>query len=159
MGAQAQNNACELLNEAWTLPPPETPPGAVAMEVFRASGLGYPRATVVGTPSDSADEPPWHGTFLTIFPTSALSFPTKRPEIKVLPVDLPVANLPIGVVTLKSRTLSPVALLFIDAARDIAKPITRKNSDGLSLHLEPGCFHDRQPLAHLGGEQVGKILR
>jgi DNA-binding transcriptional LysR family regulator len=34
----------ELVNEPWTLPPPDSDPGVLAMEAFRASGLEPPRA-------------------------------------------------------------------------------------------------------------------
>ena len=39
----------ELVNEPWVLPPPESAFGSVVMEAFRASGLDYPRTTVVTT--------------------------------------------------------------------------------------------------------------
>jgi DNA-binding transcriptional LysR family regulator len=61
------------------------------------------------------------GRFVTILPASALKFPAMRPEIKALPVHLPEARAPSGVVTLKARELSPVAQLFIECAREIAK--------------------------------------
>jgi hypothetical protein len=57
-----------------------------------------------------------------------LRFPTRRPEIKVLSVELPMPDMPIGVVTLKNRTISPVAQLFIECAREVAMPLGRKNS-------------------------------
>ena len=66
------------------------------------------------------------GRFLTIFPTSVLRFPTKRPEIKVLPVKLPMSRAPVGIVTLKNRTLSPVARIFIEHAREVAKPLAKR---------------------------------
>ncbi len=97
---------------------------SIAMETFRASGLECPRATVV---VDSTPQVRMSlltsGRFLTIFPASALRFSAQRAEIKVLPVELPMARVPIGVVTLKNRTLSPVARLFIEAAREVAKPL------------------------------------
>jgi DNA-binding transcriptional LysR family regulator len=37
----------ELVSESWTLPPRESVIGLIAMEAFRASGLDYPRTTVV----------------------------------------------------------------------------------------------------------------
>ncbi len=37
----------ELANESWVLPPPRSVIGSVATEAFRASGLDYPRTTVV----------------------------------------------------------------------------------------------------------------
>jgi hypothetical protein len=32
---------------------------------------------------------------------------------------------PVGIITLKKRTLSPVARLFIEQAREVAKPLSR----------------------------------
>lgn len=116
----------ELVNQSWTLPSPETAAGAVIMDAFRDSGLDYPRVTVVTLPSVVRISLLATGRFLTIFPASVLKFSAARPEIKVLPVQLPVARVPIGIVTLKNRTLSPVAQLFIDSAREVAKSLVEK---------------------------------
>jgi DNA-binding transcriptional LysR family regulator len=116
----------ELVSQSWILPPPESQIGSVAMEAFRARGLDYPRVTVVtGTPQVRISFLAT-GRFLSIFPASALRFPTRHLELKVLPVELPVARVPIGIVTLKNRTLSPVAQLFIEHAREVAKPLAKK---------------------------------
>jgi DNA-binding transcriptional LysR family regulator len=66
------------------------------------------------------------GRFLTIFPISQLRFSLRRPELKTLPVKLPLARVPIGIVTLKNRTLSPVARLFIEHAREVARPLAKQ---------------------------------
>jgi DNA-binding transcriptional LysR family regulator len=116
----------ELLNESWALPPPETAFGATAMEAFRSCGLDYPRTTVVTTPADVRMSLLATGHFLTIFAASALKFSIRRPELKVLPVELPMARVPSGIVTLKNRTLSPVAQLLVDAARRVAKPLAKR---------------------------------
>jgi hypothetical protein len=42
-----------------------------------------------------------------------------------LSVDLPIAPGPVGIVTLKNRTVSPVARLFIECARDVAQPLAK----------------------------------
>ena len=113
----------ELVNESWALPPPESAFGSAAMEAFRSCGLDYPRTTVVSVPLDVRISLLATGHFLTIFATSALRYSLWRPELKVLPVELPMARVPSGIVTLKNRTLSPVAQLFVDAARKVAKPL------------------------------------
>jgi hypothetical protein len=41
---------------------------------------------------------------------------------KALPIDLPMRPMPISIVTLKGRTISPAAHLFIECARKIVKP-------------------------------------
>jgi DNA-binding transcriptional LysR family regulator len=61
------------------------------------------------------------GRFVTILPASALNFSAMRREIKVLPVHLPKARAPSGIVTLKTRAVSPIAQLFIHCAREVAK--------------------------------------
>ena len=111
----------DLVNEPWVLPPPENAMGLVSRDTFRKSGLNFPRATVVAGPPEIRMSLLATGRFLTIFPASVLKFPTTRAEIKILPVQLPIARVPNGIVTLKNRTLSPVARLFIEHARELAK--------------------------------------
>jgi DNA-binding transcriptional LysR family regulator len=112
----------ELVNEMWVLPPPESGFGLAVMEAFRSCGLGYPRTIVEAVPPEVRINLLKTRHFLTIFPTSALRFPTNRPELRVLPVELPIARVPNGIVTLKNRALSPVAQLFVESARKVAMP-------------------------------------
>lgn len=111
----------DLVNEPWALQPPESVLGPLLMQAFRSRGLDPPRPTVIAMPGEVRARLLESGRFLSIAPTSAMRFSTDRLRLKVLPVRLPAARLPIGIVTLKNRTLSPVARLFIDAAREIAK--------------------------------------
>jgi DNA-binding transcriptional LysR family regulator len=127
LARRRQIEPAELGNELWVLPPPESPPGLLAMEAFRAIGLDFPHATVFAVPPDVRMSLLATGRFLTIFSTSALRFPSRRVELKVLPVDLPLACVEIGLITLKNRTLSPVAHLFIEHAREAAKPLAKKS--------------------------------
>ena len=116
----------DLANEAWVLPPPESGLGSVAREAFRASGLDYPRVTLFADPSEVLISLAATGCFLTIIPASALRFPARRPEVKALPLELPIGRVPVGIVTLKNRTLSPTAQLFIQHAREVAKPLVKQ---------------------------------
>jgi DNA-binding transcriptional LysR family regulator len=115
----------ELVNELWALPAPKTVSASVAMEAFRARGLDYPRSTVIADNAQARISLVAAGRFLTILP-SALRFPAGQPDIRVLPVELQMAKMPVGVVTLKNRTLGPVAQLFIDCAREVAKPLAKR---------------------------------
>ena len=116
----------ELVTETWVLPPPRSVIGSIARAAFRDSGLDYPRATVVTDSPHMRISLLATGRFVTIFPASVLRFPTRRPELKILPVEMPIARQPNGIVTLKNRTLSPVAQLFIDCAREVAKPPAKR---------------------------------
>lgn len=112
----------ELAGEAWALPPPETVLGTAAAKAFRAGGLAYPRAAVLAMPDEVRATLLGGGRFLTIFPSSAL---TLHPQLKVLPVEMHPARLPVGIVTLRNRTLGGAAQLFIEAARDYAKSLPK----------------------------------
>jgi DNA-binding transcriptional LysR family regulator len=116
----------ELVNESWVLPLPSGPIGSVAMEAFRASGLAYPRRTVFVDTAEGRINLLASGRFLTILARSTLRFSTGRPKFKVLPVELPSSPVLVGIVTLKNRTLSPVARLFIEHAREVAKRPAKK---------------------------------
>jgi DNA-binding transcriptional LysR family regulator len=116
----------DLVNESWVLPPPGSVIASVVAEAFRAKGLDYPRTTVVTESSEVRTSLLATGRYLAIYPASALRFSTRHPEIRVLPVKLPMARLPNGIVTLKNRALGPVAQLFIDCAREIAKPLASR---------------------------------
>ena len=50
------------------------------------------------------------GRFLTIVPASALRFPTARPDIKILPVELNMARVPVGIVS-KDTEFHPVRVV------------------------------------------------
>ena len=116
----------ELVNELWVLPPPDSVIGSIVMDAFRASGLDYPRVSVVTDCPHMRISLLATGRFVTIFPASAFRFLAKRSDLKILPVELPTALRPNGIVTLKNRALSPVARLFIDCAREVAKPLARR---------------------------------
>jgi DNA-binding transcriptional LysR family regulator len=111
----------ELVNERWTLPPPDTLFGAAVTEAFNASGLTVPK-TVVVTPAIPVRQALLAtGGFLTIIPRSALTFPAKNPNVAILPVKLPLRSIPIGAITLKNRTPNPLVQLFINCAREVVR--------------------------------------
>jgi DNA-binding transcriptional LysR family regulator len=118
----------ELINQSWVLPPPESPPGAAAVEAFRASGLDYPRVTVFAILPEVRIRLLLTGRFLTIFSNSVLANSKLRSIIRFLPVRMTLPHIPTGIVTLKNRTLSPAAKLFIEQAREVAKSLAANKS-------------------------------
>src|SRR5215467_806374 len=118
----------ELVDAEWVLPPLDSLYGLVAAEAFRAAGLDVPRATVFSTTTPVRSALLTSGRFLSIVQGSIVRFGSGSTILKVLPIDLPTTRRPIGIITLKNRTLSPVAQLFIDCAREIAKGVTKRSS-------------------------------
>ena len=111
----------DLINECWTLPPPESYPGSLIANAFQSCNLEYPRTGVTVHSNQMQIALLATGRFLTILPGTMLRFSAERLQLKVLPVNLPIQPWAVGIVTLKSRMLSPVAQLFIDCARAVAK--------------------------------------
>ncbi len=121
----------ELTKGLWVLPPSDRDTvGAAILKDFRARGLEYPRAAVVSNSPHVRMSLVASGRFLSIVPAFALRFHTKSAGIKVLPVVLPPFRIPVGVVTLKNRTISPVAQLFIEHARNVANSPAKQKGHG-----------------------------
>ena len=119
-------NLAELLDEPWILPPPESFAGPVVVEAFRACGLSVPQPVVICSATERIALLA-SGRFLTALPGTMLQIGARRLSIKALPVSLPARKRPVSIVTLKGRSLSPVAKLFIDCAREVAKSFAKKN--------------------------------
>ena len=64
------------------------------------------------------------GDFVGLLPSSVLRFSAKRLSLKALPVKLPERRISVSIITVKRRTLSPLAELFIKCAREVAKPLS-----------------------------------
>lgn len=111
----------ELANEPWTMVPPETLLAIDMVGAFRAAGVEVPRATVATSSVHLRCTLLGSGRFLTMLSGSHLQLPAEQPEIKVLPIDLPKTRQPTVITTLNGRTLSPVAQLFIEHAREVGK--------------------------------------
>jgi DNA-binding transcriptional LysR family regulator len=115
----------ELVNEPWTWPLRGTMFDLLVVEAFRAGGVKPPRAAVYADAINMRIKLAATGRFLAVVPAYILKFPAKYASIKKLPVELPTTLRQIGIITLKNRTLSPLAQLFIECARDIAKPLAK----------------------------------
>ena len=63
------------------------------------------------------------GRFLTLLPESMVRHVAKYMPVAVLPVDLPTPMRPVAIVTMKGRTLSPVAKLFVTSLQEGIKPL------------------------------------
>ena len=113
----------ELMGERWALPAPDDAFGTFVTEAFRSAGLEFPRAAVATSALEMRANLLRTGRYLSIVPEFWLQLPVRHAFIRKLPVELPVTGAPIGIVTLKGRQLSPVAQLFIECAREVAKPL------------------------------------
>jgi DNA-binding transcriptional LysR family regulator len=115
----------DLRHEQWILPPPDSLPGLSIAEVFRASASEIPEAPLTTLSIHLSLQLVVTGRFVAMLPRSILRFRGNDRLLKVLPIELPIQPRPVAIMSLKQRTLSPVAQRFIDCARTIAKPMAR----------------------------------
>jgi DNA-binding transcriptional LysR family regulator len=115
----------ELAYEPWTLLPFDSFFGALIVDTFRENGHEPPRPTVTSLSFKVHDEMLATGRFLTVLPGFILQLSSRHLPLKELPVTLRNPRMPIGLVTLKDRTLTPLAQLFIENVRARAKALIK----------------------------------
>src|SRR6266852_3733638 len=117
----------ELIDEPWCLAPYDSGIGPFVVQAFRARGLEMPRLAVRSRSPHLYYALVHTGRFLSVAPASTLRLSGKRLGLKAVPVDISIPLGPIGIITLKNRTIIPVAQLFIDCARKLARPFAKSN--------------------------------
>src|SRR5215475_1800304 len=101
----------ELLDDTWTWP---ATLDRFVVDAFRARSLEPPRAAVYTDASNMRTSLAATGGFLAVVAASVARVSAMHAALKILPVTLRAARVPIGIVTVKNRTLSPLARLFLD---------------------------------------------
>ena len=114
----------DLIDEAWILPPYDSVRGPLIAEIFRANGLQPPRASVSTLSLQLTTTLIASGRFVGLVPRSVARSSVGQSELNILALKIPVHRIAVDVITIKNRTLSPLAKLFIDCARKVAKPLT-----------------------------------
>jgi DNA-binding transcriptional LysR family regulator len=117
----------ELMSEAWILPPYDTVPGTLILELFRASKLKPPLPSIATLSVQLTVNLIVGGRFVGVLPRSVAHF-NKRAGLSVLPTKLPAIRSAASIVTVKNRTLSPTAKIFIDCARQATKEIASNSA-------------------------------
>jgi DNA-binding transcriptional LysR family regulator len=115
----------DLGQERWIVAPMETLPNSPFVEAFAQIGMPAPTAVVEVYSFPMR----WHllaqGDFVTLVPATVLRFAPPFIPIKVLPVTLPAWRLPVAIITLKGRFLSPLAAAFLDRVRRISETVKK----------------------------------
>lgn len=115
----------DLVNEHWCLPPSDHPVGSLVAQAFRKSGLEPPKRSVTVASAQCTSNVVAQCQFLGVLGSMFLRFNPPSVRLKVL-AELPIPISSHSVVTLKDRTLSPIAQLFIDCARKVIKPMAER---------------------------------
>jgi DNA-binding transcriptional LysR family regulator len=110
-----------------SLPPPDTFAGSATADLFRESGLSMPQTSLTTLSIHLCCRLAATGNFITFLPSSIVQFSGHDLGLKMLPVKLPRTSVvSVAIVTLKKRTLSPAAEIFIECVREVSKSVAGK---------------------------------
>jgi molybdate transport repressor ModE-like protein len=116
----------DLGNEQWILPPADTLPRAAVAEVFRDCGLEMPKAPLTTLSIHLFLQLVATGRFVAMLPRSIFEFGGRNWPLKILPIKIRTQPRPVAIMRLKNRTLSPVAKVFMDCARAVARAMPER---------------------------------
>ncbi|MDN7879658.1 LysR family transcriptional regulator [Burkholderia aenigmatica] len=113
----------DLVDAPWILSPNEIGQHSPIVEAFRAIDAEPPVVRVLTGSLNLRRTLLRTGRFVTVMPHSLLRFGPDQEWIKVLPIELPTWTVPTMLITLRNRTLSPVAERFAEHARSLARSL------------------------------------
>jgi DNA-binding transcriptional LysR family regulator len=109
----------DLIDEPWVLTQPGSLPRLLQEEAFTASGLNVPGNKVETISLQLYLRLVETGRWLGLVPGSAVRFGARGMSIKILPIKVLSRPRPVGFITVKDRTLTPMAERFLDCARKV----------------------------------------
>jgi DNA-binding transcriptional LysR family regulator len=110
----------ELANEPWILAPPNNTARDLLEGAFRAEGLEPPEPRVTTYSMQLRLQLLATGRYLTVLTDATVRYCAERWSLKALPMKLG-SRLPVVAVTLKNRSLTPSAQLFLEEVRAATK--------------------------------------
>jgi DNA-binding transcriptional LysR family regulator len=118
----------DILDQPWIFPPSDAFLWPLIRAAFEEHGAEMPRPTVTTTSTYALSMLVAGGPFLAIHPRAMLSIPGEHPQLAAVDADLAVTRAPIGLITLKKRSLSPAAKVFLESAEAVVKAMGRSRS-------------------------------
>jgi DNA-binding transcriptional LysR family regulator len=118
----------DLMEAPWVLAQSGSLVRSLQDGVFRNSGLEPPSATVLTVSLHLYMRVIETGGWVGFVPASVMRFGGQHMRIKVLPVKILSPPAPVGFITVKGRTLTPLAERFIECTRKVANPGTARAS-------------------------------
>jgi DNA-binding transcriptional LysR family regulator len=110
----------DLMGEPWVLAEPGSLARSLHDEFFRRNGVEAPSATVLTMSLHLYMRLIETGRWLGLVPASVMRFGGKDMKLKVLLVKVSTPPSPVGLITVKDRTLTPLGERFIECTRRVA---------------------------------------
>lgn len=108
----------DLVDERWILSRSESGADSPLASSFVRAGLELPARRIESGSLGSRYVLLESGRFITLIPHSLQLFNQPRDAFRVLPIELPVWNTPVMIITVRGRVLSPAAEAFLTHLRD-----------------------------------------
>jgi DNA-binding transcriptional LysR family regulator len=115
----------DMMDERWTLSPPDSFLGRLVVDLFRRRKLPLPPTVVTTISIHMRLDLLAGGGFLTILPAQVLRSPAHRAWLRALDVDLGDTLQPIAAITLKKRRVGGAVKLFEQASLETCKMMAR----------------------------------
>jgi DNA-binding transcriptional LysR family regulator len=122
----------DLAEARWIQASREYEPDGPTFEAFQALGMDVPKITITAPSLNLRTSLLTMGDYVTMIPESGWMSSPARNFLKELPIKIPRWRLPISILTLKNRSLSPAAQVFAAEIRELAKTLVeeRQSFDG-----------------------------
>jgi len=114
----------DLAAESWVLPPYDSAPGALIAQIFQETGIKLPQPSVATLSIQLTIRLIASGRFVGLLPGSVARLSAKAVGLKILPIGLPDVRFSLEIITMRDRTPTPLAGLFIEQARAVAKSLS-----------------------------------
>ena len=120
----------DLADEPWLSTPLEVLAGQFVAEAFAARGLPPPTPLLASYSSFQRSMLASRGRYIAVLPRSVLRLTGEIFRLKELPIRLSHRPSPVGIVTLRNRTLTPAVQVFIDCAREVGLSLFGQTKSG-----------------------------
>ena len=111
----------DLMEERWTLSPPDSFLGRTVADLFRRRKLPLPPAIVTAISIHMRLDLLASGNFLTVLPAQMLQHPSNKAWLRALDIDLSDSFQPVALVTMKKRRSGGAVRFFEQASLDASK--------------------------------------
>jgi DNA-binding transcriptional LysR family regulator len=123
----------ELANETWILTERDSGNYNFVADAFRARGLDMPKICLTTYSIHLRAKLLAQGPYISAFPHSVFWLEAGQFSLKELPVKMPARSWSLGIVTVKNRTLSPIAHKFIEHLRAFTSSMAAGIKPNLNL--------------------------
>jgi DNA-binding transcriptional LysR family regulator len=112
----------DLVDEHWILSHNEVMDLSPVACAFRSEGHAMPARIITSASLNTRLVLLGSGRFVSVLPHSLLRFGKLASDLRILPVPLPLWDVPTMIVTMRSRTLVPAAELVLNTLRNLSEP-------------------------------------